>query len=333
MNHTIKVQQDRLFLGDDFAVSFQRTLRLPDDGRSYPLPPGLGPLPVLRVADYADRVPPEWRQRGGVFIPLHQREAFWLGFHCPPGRPRAVKVGVGGINAVSGTGWDEALHAAPQDYLVCPDQPWLDGINAGDGTIRQFVAVPLGQGYSVEGQLTGKETVGGLQILALAPRPGWVPPGPAPGQAPGTFGPSMAAAGAMGVGAGGRMAQKVYPDPYGLDVWDPRSGVGVFVHVLNSAQYRAVTGREPPPTPIDAATYTRFGLPWFSLYDESHAALPPSERLAGVKSVRELDAARGAAAGAEEPSLDLDEGQVRKLTPPTPRPPVERDAPDERGRD
>ena len=26
------------------AIDFQRTLRIPDDGKTYPLPPGLGPL-------------------------------------------------------------------------------------------------------------------------------------------------------------------------------------------------------------------------------------------------------------------------------------------------
>lgn len=34
--------------------------------------------------------------------------------------------------------------------MVSPEQPWLDGIADGDGTVRQFVAMPLGSGYSVE---------------------------------------------------------------------------------------------------------------------------------------------------------------------------------------
>ena len=37
-----------------------------------------------------------------------------------------------------------------QNYCVLPKQPWLDGINYGDGYIRQFVAMPLGKGYTVE---------------------------------------------------------------------------------------------------------------------------------------------------------------------------------------
>ena len=64
-------------------------------------------------------------------------------------KPNAVKVLVGGINAVSGSP-DDGEAGMPQDYLVCPPQPWLDGFNAGDGAIRQFVAMELGAGYAVE---------------------------------------------------------------------------------------------------------------------------------------------------------------------------------------
>ncbi|MFE3254903.1 hypothetical protein ACFXPS_08890 [Nocardia sp. NPDC059091] len=52
--------------------------------------------------------------------------------------------------------------------VVLPEQPWLDGINSGTGTIRQFVAVPLGLGASVEGQVTGEETHGGIQLQNFA---------------------------------------------------------------------------------------------------------------------------------------------------------------------
>ena len=44
----------------------------------------------------------------------------------------------------------------PQNYVVVPGQPWLDGYCVEKGIIRQFVAMPLGQGYSVEEQLTGE---------------------------------------------------------------------------------------------------------------------------------------------------------------------------------
>ena len=102
-------------------ITFQRTLRIPDDGNTYPLPPGLGQFPIRKVEDYADRVPQEWREKGGVFIPMYQREALWMSFHSP--QLVAVKVGVGKIDALSGRRWNEGLTKRPQNYLVCPDQP------------------------------------------------------------------------------------------------------------------------------------------------------------------------------------------------------------------
>src|SRR5438034_589052 len=122
----VSIDRDRVHIGERFSVSFQRTLRIPDDGRAYPLPPGLGAFPVHPVEDYKDRVPAAWREQGGVFIPMHQGEALWLGFDGASWKPNAVKVAVGMVNAVSGEMWDERLHDDPQDYVVCPQQPWLD---------------------------------------------------------------------------------------------------------------------------------------------------------------------------------------------------------------
>src|SRR5689334_24175096 len=70
--------------GPGVRVTFQRTLRIPDDGRTYPLPPGLGAFPLRLVRDYAARVPAGWAARGGVFLPMYQREAMWLSFGGAP---------------------------------------------------------------------------------------------------------------------------------------------------------------------------------------------------------------------------------------------------------
>src|SRR5689334_15322383 len=107
------VEPQALRVGDRFTVRFERTLRVPDDGRTYPLPPGLGHLPVHRVADYADRVPPAWRDTGGVFIALYQAEALWLSLVGATWKPNVVTVGVGRVNAVSGGAWPGTLDASP----------------------------------------------------------------------------------------------------------------------------------------------------------------------------------------------------------------------------
>ena len=142
---TVKNQENLVF-GEGFSLNFERTLRIPDDGKTYPLPPGLGLFPIKRVADYQERVPETWKEHGGIFIPMYQREALWIRFNARHWHPNAVKVAVGKVNAVSGKIWDQTLRKDTHDYMVCPPQPWLDGINVGKDMIRQFVAMPLGMG-------------------------------------------------------------------------------------------------------------------------------------------------------------------------------------------
>jgi hypothetical protein len=310
----VRIYADRIRIGERFSVSFQRTLRVPDDGREYPLPPGLGAFPICAVRDYTDRVPHDWLDDGGAFIPLYQREALWLGFDGADWKPNAVQVHLGRVNVVTGGPWEEGLRSEPQNYVVCPDQPWLDGIKVGDRFVRQFVAVPLGSGYSVEAQLTGSDAFGGVQITVFEPRPGRFPDAPPPERAQGPMVMESVSvpAGGMALGAGGRITQKLYPDPYGIDVWDPANTGSVTVHLVNTRQYRSITEREPPPSPIDAGTYTSYGFPWFALYDEHRGDVPASDRLGEVESVGARDARLDPRA-TPDASLDIGDEQVRKL--------------------
>ena len=308
-------EDGRVKLGERLTVSFQRTLRIPDDGKPYPLPPSLGPFPLHRVEDFAERVPEAWRREGGVFLPLYQREALWLGFDGAAWKPNAVKVGVGEIDALSGDQWDERLHAGPQDYLVCPDQPWLDGINAGDGVVRQFVAMPLGLGYTVEAQLRGAEDFGGMRIAVYEPKPGRFPdrpPGPTEVAEPRPR--AAARSPAMGIAAGGRITQRIYPDRYGTDTWEPTPAAQLRVHLLNSEQYTEVTGRPAPPTPVSARAYTERGFPWFALYDEAKGTIAAAEKLTRVRSVGAIDAARHRP-GADDAPVDVETSQIRVVDP------------------
>ena len=88
------------------------------------------------------------------------------------GYPFAVKVATGKICAITGEAWVDHLNRDPQDYVVVPEQPWLDGYCVEKGVIRQFVAMPLGEGYSAEEQLTGAALHGGLQIVAYPMKTG-----------------------------------------------------------------------------------------------------------------------------------------------------------------
>jgi hypothetical protein len=258
----IAVVNDRLQFGDQgFAISFQRTLRIPDDGRTYPLPPGLGAFPICRVADYANRVPSAWNQPDSVFIPLYPYEALWVRFHSRGWKPNAVKVGVGSLNAVSGGAWETALRPTEQDYVVSPPQNWLDGFHAGSGLVRQFVAQPS----------EASADSGGLHVVVYEAKAGKFPDEQPAFERnslrrPGAIGLSASGSAtghtALNIGGGGHLKQTIYPDSHGMDTWDADNPAQVRVYLVNSAVYQQITGEAPPPTPVSAESYRQAGLTW-----------------------------------------------------------------------
>jgi hypothetical protein len=285
-----------------------RTLRIPDTEQHYNLPPGLGHFPLRHTEDYAKALPRQTTDRGGVILPMWQAEAMWIRFKSNRPSfgipfPVAIKVAAGKINAVSGEPWRHGLHRMPQDYMVCPRQPWLDGYAIEKGIIRQFVAMPLGEGYTAEEQITGEAEWGGLQIsvtplkakvwsqiraeyeeeqrrleqeykererrrenepIVLEHR------SMRPLMARRSAHPLMACGSAhvdMGLAPGGRMKQAIYPDPHDLDSWDVAATDRVFVTLVHAKDWKSITGDAALPHPPTAEQYTRLGLPWFDYYD------------------------------------------------------------------
>lgn len=268
-------------------IDFQRTLRIPDDNREYPLPPGMGRFPMEHVDDFAENLPETWRTHGGVFIPMYQSEALWINFSGV--YPCAVKIAAGKINAVTGNIWNDALADDPQDYAVIPEQPWLDGFNVSEDFIRQFVAMPLGDGFTAEEQITGNAEHGGLQIIVYPMKLDHyikyfekdfddMPFHDSPMLCESLAAPDM------GLAPGGLMRQEIYEDEYGIDAWDQDNGFRCFIHLANSEQYQAITGHLPPHKPVSAGDYTDAGLPWFDYYDDSKA-LPGTDTLSKLTSV------------------------------------------------
>lgn len=282
----VAIKHDVLKLGP-VEVVFERTIRIPENGL-HALPPGLGAFPLRRVQDYPDTAPKEWLERGGVMLPIYQREAMWLSFRA--NEPAALQVAAGKVCAISGKSWQEKLRRKRQNYVALPDKPWLDGINAGDGFIRQFVAVPMGLGATIEGQVTGEEIHGGVQLRAVGlTKPALKSWNGARAQ----FGniqfmaDAMAAptGASMGLGAGGQMRQEIYVDERSLADYDEDRSWRVFVHLCSATQWTAITGEAPPPTPIDRETYVKYGFPWFDYYDADKEDLAASEELAKVTPV------------------------------------------------
>jgi hypothetical protein len=249
------------------------------------LPAGLGRFPVVPL--------PAGGGTAAHAVPMHPREAMWIGLSGAAWKPNAVKVLVGGINAVSGALDDDGPPQAPQDYLVCPPQPWLDGFNAGDGAIRQFVAMRLGAGYAVEAG-HGLPERGGVTILAFEPVPGRFPDAPLPpGRGPVRLDlPRPPEVHEMAFGAGGRIRQKLYPDPHGGPAtWDAASAMRFAVRLVDARELAAQLGVPPFPTPIDASTYAAAGLPWFELDDRASGQVRPVGG-APPRTIGDVDAER-----------------------------------------
>ena len=267
-------------------IGFQRTLRIPDDNREYSLPPGLGRFPLRHVDDHLDKAPESWGRHGGVFLPMYQAEAMWLNFDAD--YPMAIKVAAGKIDALTGESWANKLSNRPQNYLTVPNQPWLDGFSVGKGVIRQFVAMPLGRGYTAEEQLTGKAEHGGLQIIAYPMQAAryevWAKERATNYQVAYCSMPA-APPSEMGLAPGGLMRQEIYEDEYGFEAWDRSARSRCYVHILNSEQYLQVSGAARPSVPPTAKDYTDAGLPWFDYYGGDLTALDGAQKLAGLDSV------------------------------------------------
>ncbi len=326
--------KDSLNVGG-LGVTFHRTCRV-QEGKVNSLPASLGHFPVYKVSDFKSGCPDNFRPEG-YFFPMYRQEAMWIGFGSPQ-TPHALIIAAGNINAISGKPFDrskdkfasederkatvagglEVKLEKKQNYLICPPQPWLDGWKAEDGKIYQFVAAEMGSGETVEGQITGEETVGGIQFILYGPnatfkdklvhatRPREFVSGggyglieeslgiPSVGMCNGPMifrcaGPTLGASvkslsgssvRTMGLGRGGEIEQKIYPDPYGpkkqklwtekpTDVWEESpSAVEVF-YMVSSEDFKQITGHEAPPTPVTYEKYQQLGLPWYDLHDEN----------------------------------------------------------------
>jgi len=308
----------------EMRIDFQRTLRIPDDDNDYPLPAGLGRFPLKHVDDFSQRVPDKWIEHGGIVLPMYQSEALWINFSSE--YPFAVKVAAGKINAVTGGSWTNDLQRGPQDYLALPRQPWLDGYCVSKGIIRQFVAMPLGSGYSAEEQITGEAEHGGLQIVAYPLKPELYRPVRYMMRSM-SFESALCLTGEaptmdMGLAPGGRMRQEIYDDRRKLNDWDQSHSSRCFVHICNSLVWRSVTQEGPPTTPLTAREYKSHGIPWFEYYAEDAKAVKGSKVLSKLKSVAQMGKAKGDVPLPENESIQpekivqlrkgLRKGQVRE---------------------
>ena len=309
---------------DGLSIVFHRTVRVASKGANL-LPASLGQFAVEKVADYREKCPEDYRPED-YFVAMWPGEALWMSFIA--GEPKAIIVAAGRINAVTGEEMGKPDLKSPQNYVVAPPQPWLDGWKAPDNRIYQFAAASLGSGQTMEEQLTGKAEFGGLQIAVYGSdkklQPVWPPSEQVWAGKPskesrfsyssGTVSaaytvnaaysvnraavPDSAAvphfnvssksvkATEMGLGRGGEIFQRIYPDPYGLEVWT-KLLVKASIHIISALDYKAITGKEPHPKPEGLDEYQKDGKPWFGLHDEHLGDAAGSEKFGKMEEVKE----------------------------------------------
>lgn len=274
------------------SVTFHRTVRVANGRTPAALPPSLGHRILHSVKQYRANCPAEWAD-DSYFMSLHDTEAMWMGFHSRSG-PVAMLIGCGGINALTGEKLGTVL--AEGNYLVAPPQPWLDGWKGEDGNVYQFVATPhkKGDGITVGEQLIGKESkTGAIGIAVFEPKqpihslqsdPSEFIWGGGEGCSVQSFSynsnlsfgsssistksakitRSAVSVSEMGIGKGGKITQKIYPDPHGIEVWKSAPSAVFAVYLVDAATAAEITG-ETVHTPAVSESYTG---PWFGLKDE-----------------------------------------------------------------
>ena len=57
--------------GKALTISLRRTVRVPDNGTTYSLPPDLGAFPIYNVLDHQAKLPARLVEKGGAFIPIY----------------------------------------------------------------------------------------------------------------------------------------------------------------------------------------------------------------------------------------------------------------------
>jgi len=254
------------------TVIFQRTLRVPQDGGRYPVPPGLGRFHLSRVDGLQGKAPEKWDGREGVFFPMYQGEAAWIIF--VGWYPFAVKVEAGNINAVTGRRLHDDRLWRPQDYVVVPQKPWMEWFCVGNGQTRQFVAHPLCGGQDGDDGSPGCHGERGIRIAAHPMR----------AERYRSYRRKKAEFISLGAGLnnpddemgsspGWLFHRDAWREDFGHGAWELSSRSQVSVYPVNSLSYREVTGCRPPGKPPSEALYSEAGIPWMKEYGSDREVL------------------------------------------------------------
>jgi hypothetical protein len=291
----------------ELTIKFQRTMRIPNDRKTYALPTGLGQLPLRSIDDFPETAPVSWMKKGGVIVPLHPSEALWIWFssrYC-----FAVKVGMGKTNALSGEPWVPNLQTEPQNYFLVPDPSGYEN----DEVIRRYVRVPLTTSDSADGPVAVSVEPGGIHLHVTPMRAESYYKNEGGFLLPPTikeffmkvifasviskelaeidrrhqqWGFERPAAESTETVIEETACQENVKDQYEFSEWDQTQTVRCFVRTCSSIPWRQITGTDFPHPPLTAKDYQEAGIPWFDDYRDDGKPLPENSSITLNRIVR-----------------------------------------------
>lgn len=286
-------------LGEDegLEVRFHRMLRVEDGDTINPLPSPIGCFPLHLVDDHAARLPDAISKRGGIMFPVQPFEAMQISITVMGDLPFAVKIGAGKINVISGNAWSDDGTPAQSDIVFVRNQVLLDGFYVDRGLVRQFVAAPLGQGLTVEEQLTGEYEFAGLQLAAYPLRAEIVKllkeeRERAIAAARAAYVDGVREMRALpsqeeraGIMPGGYLAQDFQQSRFKPTSWDVDGRVRCFVQPILSSEWQRLTEMVPPLIDIYARPEVIRHHPKLANYRNLHVASEAWPILSKLRSI------------------------------------------------
>jgi len=99
---------------------------------------------------------------------------------------------------------------------------------------------------------------------------------------------SMSERSPLGLAAGDKMRQEIYPDPYNLEDWGFSPAERVFETHVNAKYWLGSTGEAALDMPPTESEYSKAGLHWFKYYGIDQTELAAGKKLAQVRPVSSI---------------------------------------------
>jgi hypothetical protein len=269
------------------TIVFHRTERVPDEATNAALPPSLGHFPIYSVRDFKGSTPNSWNENGifipvqgteAMWMSFSRTTPIALtvgagGINAVTGKKLAAELEKDGYLVTPPQPWLDGWKGTDGTVrqFVCAEYKGGAGITVGEQLIGKesktggiaFAVFepekPLPTVHTPGHQYNGTTKYPFLPSIDFVTLDGQLAPHSLeatyacdsntksfamPGASIGRARKSMAE---MGVGAGGRITQKIYPDPYGLEVWKAQPSYLGYLYLVSAEDFADITGQKLTP--------------------------------------------------------------------------------------